>query len=196
MRKSILLGIAVLFVSGGLAVAAQQGAAAKKLLLDIPPSGNNKIVYLSRNTSATLAGDPTTGGASFKIDIGGDGTQCINLPKDQWEAISAGFKYRDPELANGPVKVAFIKETPSGHFLLKIVAKGSAITVVPGDATTSYHTNFKINGGGDEYCASDGAAGAIKNSPEKYLVKNDTGKICVAACSSPSGAFVDASLVF
>jgi hypothetical protein len=120
-------------------VARTLGAAAKKLLLESPPSGDNKIVYLSRNTSATLEGDPLTDGASFMIDIGGDGTQCINLPKEQWEATSVGFRYTDPQLANGPVKIAIVKE---------------------------------------------------------FLVKNDSGTTCVAACSSPSGAFMDASLVF
>lgn len=197
MRKSIALGIAALFVSGGLALAAQQGAAAKKLLLNSPPSGNKKIVYLSKNTSADVEGNPVTdGGASFFISIGGDGTQCINLPASGWSATPVGFKYKDPQLANGPVKVALIKKTPSGNFLLKVIAKGSGISVVPGDPTTGYNTNFKINGGGDEYCASNGSATPTKNTDKKFLVKDDDGTTCVAACSSPSGAFLTASLEF
>ena len=196
MRKSIALGIAAVFVSGGVALAVQQGAAAKKLLVKSPPSGNKKIVYLSKNTSSTVEGNPTTNGASFNIVIGGDGTQCVNLPAGNWTATSVGYKYKDPQLANGPVKVALIKKTPSGNFLLKVIAKGSNITVVPGNPTTGYNTNFKINGGGDEYCASNGSATPTKNTDKKFRVKNDTGTTCAAACSSPSGAFLTASLVF
>jgi hypothetical protein len=196
MRKSIALAIAAVFASGGLALAAQQGAAAKKLLLNNPPSGNKKIVYLSKNTTADVEGDPVTNGASFFVSIGGDGTQCIPLPAANWEQTNVGFKYKDPQLGDGPVKVALIKKTPSGNFLLKVVAKSGAITVVPGDSTTSYNTNFKINGGGDEYCASEGSAAPTKDTDKKFLVKNDDGTTCVAACSSPSGAFLDASLAF
>ena len=96
MRKSIALGIAAAFVSGGIAIAAQQGAAAKKLLLHNPPSGNTKIVYLSKNTTATVAGNPIANGASFNVVIGGDGTQCMSMPASGWSAISTiGFKYDD-----------------------------------------------------------------------------------------------------
>ena len=194
MRKSIALGIAAAFVSGGVAIAAQQGAAAKKLLLK---SGNTtKIVYLSKNTTGSVGGNPmTNGGASFNVDIGGDGTQCMLMPQSGWSAISTiGFKYKDPQNANGPVKVALIKETPSGNFLLKVITKGN--TVVPGDPTTSYNTNFKINGGGDEYCASDGSATPTKDTAEKFLVKSDDGVACTTACSSPSGAFLEVAAAF
>ena len=196
MRTSIALGIAATFLAGGLAVAAQQGAAAKKLLLTESASGNRKIVYLSKNTSATVVGDPTANGASFNVVIGGDGTQCMNLPSSGWSPISdLGFKYKDPTLANGPVKVALIKKTPSGNFLLKVITKNN--TVQPGDpTTTNYGTNFHINSG-DDYCASTGTATPTKNTPAKFLVKNDTGIVCTAtACSSPSGAFVDESALF
>ena len=65
MRKFIAFGIAAAFVSGGIAIAAQQGAAAKKLLVKSPPSGNKKIVYLSKNATSTINGDPTLNGATF-----------------------------------------------------------------------------------------------------------------------------------
>jgi len=196
MRKTIALGIAATFLSGGLAVAAQQGAAAKKLLLNNPPSGNTKIVYLSKNTTGTVQGNPITNGASFNVVIGGDGSQCMTMPASGWSAIGTqGFKYKDPSLANGPVKIALIKATPSGNFLLKVITKGN--TVVPGNpTTTNYGTNFTINSG-DEYCASTGTATPTKNTPAKFLVKNDTGMLCTAtACSSPSGAFLEVASAF
>ena len=196
--KGIALGIATALVSGGIAIAAQQGAAAKKLLVNNPPSGNKKIVYNSKNTSDTVVGDPTADGASFHIVLTPGGTQCISMPASGWSNISTiGFKYKDKNLVNGPIKVAQIKKTPSGNFLLKVIAKSSAITVAPGNPTASYGTNFKINGGGAEYCASTGTATPTKNDAKKFLVNNDTGISCTAtACSSPSGAFLESSAAF
>ena len=60
--KSIAFGIATTLVSGGIAVAAQQGAAAKKLLVNSPPSGNKTVVYMSKNTTGSVVGDPTLTG--------------------------------------------------------------------------------------------------------------------------------------
>jgi hypothetical protein len=195
MRKTIALGIAAAFVSGGIAIAAQQGAAAKKLLVKSPPSGNKKIVYLSKNTTATVVGNPVADGATFTISLTAGGTQCVSLPSSGWTATPVGFKYKDAGLVNGPVKVALIKKTPSGNFLLKVIAKSGAITVAPGNPTATYGTNFAINSG-DEYCASTGSAVPTKNDAKTFLVKNDTGNLCTTSCSSPSGAFVDASLTF
>jgi hypothetical protein len=197
MRKLIALGIAAAFVSGGIAVAAQQGAAAKKLLVKNPPSGNKKLVYLSKNTTGTLAGDPTLNGASFNVSLTPGGTQCITLPAANWSTTGTGFKYKDPSLTAGPVKVALIKVSGSGKFLLKVIGKSAALTIAPGNPTAAYGTNFKINGGGDEYCSSTGTAGPTKNDDKTFLVKNDDGVACTAAaCSSPSGAFLEASAAF
>ena len=197
MRKIIALGIAAAFVSGGIAVAAQQGAAAKKLLVKNPPSGNKKLVYLSKNQVSTVQGNPTASGASFNIALTPGGTQCITLPAANWTATPVGYKYKDPNLAAGPVKVALIKATPSGNFLLKVIGKGPGFTPAPGDPTATYGTNFKINGGGDEYCASTGSATPTKNDAKTFLVKNDTGTACTApACSSPSSAFLEQVATF
>jgi hypothetical protein len=199
MRKMIALGLAAAFVSGGIAIAAQQGAAAKKLLVKNPPSGNKKIVYMSKNTTATVEGDPSLNGAEFGITLiidGGPQSQCVDLPSSGWTTTPVGFKYKDADLVNGPVKVALIKKTPSGKFLLKVIAKGSGIAVAPGNPTTSYSTTFEINSG-DQYCASTGAGEVKKNDDKTFLVKNDTGIACLTTCPlSPSGAFLDESAPF
>ena len=195
MRKIIALGIAAAFMSGGIAIAAQQGAAAKKLLVKNPPSGNKKIVYLSKNDTGTVVGDPVANGATFTIALTSGGTQCVSLPSTGWTATAVGFKYKDADLANGPVKVALIKKTGAGKFLLKVIAKGSTITVAPGDPTGGYATNFEINSG-DEYCASTGSVAPTKDDAKTFLVKNDDGTACTTSCSSPSGAFLDASAAF
>src|SRR5262245_41052395 len=157
MRKLIALGIAAAFVSGGIAIAAQQGAAAKKLLVKNPASGNKKIVYLSKNASSTINGDPTLNGATFGIALTPGGSQCVTLPAANWVTTNTGFKYKDPQLTAGPVKVALIKVSGSGNFLLKVVAKSAAILVAPGNPTASYGTSFEI-GSGDQYCSSTGSA--------------------------------------
>lgn len=195
MRKLIALGIAAAFLSGGIAIGAQQGAAAKKLLVKNPPSGNKKIVYLSKNATSTINGDPTLNGATFTIALTPGGTQCVTLPAANWSTTNTGFKYKDPQLSAGPVKVALIKVSGSGNFLLKVVAKSGAITVAPGNPTASYGTSFEI-GSGDQYCASTGSSTPTKNDDVTFLVKNDTGTLCTTSCGSPSAAFLDAAVTF
>lgn len=189
--KSIALGIATTLVSAGVAVAAQQGVAAKKLLVSSPPSGNKTVVYLSKNNTATVVGDPTVTGATFTLALTPGGTQCATLPASGWTTTPVGFKYKDPQLANGPVKVALIKQTPSGNFLLKVIEKSSQVTPAPGNPTATYATSFEINGG-DQYCSSTGTSTPKKNDEKKFLVNNDNGTACTTSCGgSPSGAFLD-----
>jgi hypothetical protein len=196
MITKIAVGLAAALVSAGVAVAAQQGAAAKKLLVNNPPSGNRTVIYLSKNTTGTVIGDPTVSGATFTVALTPGGTQCAALPASGWKATPVGFKYKDPQLANGPVKLALIKATPSGNFLLKVIEKSAAITVAPGNPTVTYGTSFEINGG-DQYCASTGTATPTKNDEKKFLVTNDTGASCTTTCGgSPSGAFLDAAIGF
>jgi hypothetical protein len=195
--KSIALGLAAILVSGGIALAAQQGAAAKKLLVRNPTSGNRKILYKAKNTTASIVGNPMSSGASFNIALGGDGSQCMSMPASGWYVpYGGGYRYKDQALANGPIKVALIRQNSSGKFNLLVIAKGAGVSVTPADPTTGYNTNFKINGGGDEYCASNGMAIPTQNDALIYKVKDDDGTACATACSSPSGAFVDASTAF
>jgi len=161
--------------------AAQQGTAAKKLL--VKNTATRKILYKAKNDTGTVVGDPTVGGATFNLQLTtggtGGGTQCFSLPSTGWSAISTlGFKYRDPQLVNGPVKVAQIKATPSGVFTIKVIAKGDGITVTPGDpSTTSYATNFSVSAG-DEYCGSSGSATPNPNDAQTFNVVNDDGTTC------------------
>src|SRR5262249_30743046 len=107
--------------------------------------------------------------------------QCITLPATGWTAIkSGGFNYRDPKLANGPVKVAQIKKTPSGTFQIKATLHGSQITVAPGNPTATYALNLTI-GGGDSYCTGNGPATPKPNDAKTFGVHNDTAP---AACTA------------
>jgi hypothetical protein len=199
--KQYLTGIALgTLMLGGIAVAADQLVPTKVLLVKNPPSGptKRKVVYkVKENASAaTVVGDPTVAGATLHVVLTDGGDQCFTMPASGWTNISdLGFKYKDPTLSNGPVKVASIKKTPSGVFLIKTTLKGSGATtidVVPGNPTTTYATNFTL-GGGDSYCSGTGTAVPQPNDEKTFKVVNDTAPAsCTASvCASPSGAFVD-----
>ena len=156
-------------------------------------------------SSNTIVGDPTVGGAALTVRANGGtpSSQTFNLPvgtspttgKPFWSGDSVkGFKYKDPTLANGAVKVASIKKTPSGVFLIKAVIQGKgseAITVVPGNPTASYATNFAL-GAGDSYCSGSGSATPQPNDDKTFKVVNDSVPVaCGVAACSPSGAFLD-----
>ena len=105
MNKRIGFGVIAVLVSGGIAVAAQQGAAAKKLFVKVVnmQGFSTRIVYRSTNTTATVAGDPVANGASFRVGFPGGEMECISLLSSKWEVIRGGFRYRDP---TGAVRVS------------------------------------------------------------------------------------------
>jgi hypothetical protein len=176
----------------------------KTILVKNPPAGatKRKILWkVKENASSnTVTGDPTnlvTGGATLRVALTPGGDQCFDLPAGNWSPISSiGFKYKDADLSEGAVKVAQIKKTPSGNFLIKALLKGSGpqgITVVPGNPTTTYAVNLKI-GNGDAYCSGTGAAVPDPNTATTFKAKNDTTPAtCSIDACSVSGAFLDAS---
>jgi hypothetical protein len=177
---------------GGVAFAADQLVPAKILLVKVKPGDptNRKIsLKVKENASAaTVVGDPTVEGATLRVALTPGGDQCFSLPALGWSPISTiGFKYNDPTLTNGPIKVGSIKKTPAGVFLIKVIMKGNGptlINIVPGDPTTSYATNLAL-GGGDSYCAGTGTAIPNPNDENNFRVVNDTppGSCAVAACA-------------
>ena len=190
------------------AVAAEQGVATKLLLVKDPPSGPaaRKILWKVKETNddgdLSLVGDPVSGGATLRITLAvsnhcsnppcdtGGGDQCFALPASGWSPIgSIGFKYKDSTLANGAVKVASIKQTPSGMFLIKAVLQGAGIAIFLEDEIGYYGLSLAI-GGGDAYYTGSGGAEPNPNDTQTFKVKNETGYASAAACS-PSGAFVD-----
>jgi len=176
----------------------------KTLLVKNPPAGaqKRKILWKVKEPASgnTVTGNPnlvTNGGATLRVSLTPGGDQCFVLPTGNWSPVgSIGFKYRDADLSEGAVKVAFIKKTASGNFLIKALLKGSGpqpINVVPGNPTTSYAVNLKINSG-DAYCSATGNGLAKVNSATTYKVKNDvTPAACPITACSASGAFLEAS---
>src|SRR5262245_6291840 len=119
MRKSLARSLGAVVLLGTTALAADQLVPAKIMLVknNATDVTKRKISFkVKENASAaTVEGDPTTGGATFHVVLSPGGDQCFTLPASGWSNISdLGFKYKDPQLANGAVKVASIKKTPSG----------------------------------------------------------------------------------
>lgn len=174
------------------AFAAQQHVTTKTMLVKNPPSGARKVLWKVKETAATVAGNPITeGGATLRIQLTPGGAQCVTMPASGWSAIGTiGFKYKDATLTNGPVKVALIKKTPSGTFLVKALLKNggpASIAVTPGNPTASYATNFTL-GTGDEYCGGTGSATPNPNDANTFKVSNDGAPAvsCIASCNGTS----------
>lgn len=203
-----LLGSACL---GGLfavgAVAADHYEPTKVFLFKDPgPPEARKIVWKIRHKDldddVVVTGDPVTGGATLRIRLDcdddhgsfaceGGGDQCFALPASGWSPISSiGFKYKDKQLANGPVKLAMIKRTPSGNFLVKALLRGPGIDLFLEDPLRFYGAILAL-GGGDGYGSGSGGATPKPNDSRTFRVKNEPGTSSFPPSCSPSGAFLD-----
>jgi hypothetical protein len=160
-----------------------------------------KVKYLAKEIGGgnTVQGNPMTSGATFEVVmvplLGTGSQQCFSLPASGWSPISAiGYKYKDATGANGPIKVASIKRTPSGVFLLKVVGNGliAPITVEPPTRTAQADTLFRISSG-DRYCSTFGGT-FLNDGVSQFKAKDATDPIACGTgplVCSPSGAFLD-----
>ena len=180
-----------------LATPGQQMKMGKLLLVKNASPANTskrKIVYSVKEpaSSNTIVGDPMVNGAKLKVRLDAN-TDCYDMPAGGWSAIGTlGFKYKDATGAYGPVKLASIKKTPSGIFLMKakITGRNGPITVIPPDPGIQADTNFSL-GGGDEYCSTFG--GSIGPNDDKTFKATNAPAptVCNVTACSPSGAFLD-----
>ena len=70
------------------------------------------------------------------------------MPASGWSAISTlGFKYKDPRGDYGPVKVASIKKTPSGTFMIKAKLFGKNGPVTRRPARSGYSGGHELQSG-------------------------------------------------
>jgi hypothetical protein len=147
----------------------------------------------------------SAGGAVLTVIADGDHptTQFFALKqgnsstgKPFWRAsggAGTGFKYKDPDGEQGPVKVVLIKKTVSGVFSIKAVLRGKngTLNVVPPNlGTDGFITLFLAQG--DRYCVKYGADGNVINDGDRlFKVRRPSIEGCPGSPSSPSGAFVD-----
>jgi hypothetical protein len=207
-KPLVTLASACLFVALGAEVHAAEQGLVTKLLVVRDPTANpqaKKILWRVRqkgDDDLSLVGDPTVGGAKLRIRLQvsnhcsqppcdeGGGDQCFDLPASAWSPIgSIGFKYTDPALANGAVKVVSIKHTPAGTFVVKALLEGAGIDLFLEDEIGFYGLNLAL-GGGDAYFSGSGGATPKPNDSQTFRVRNEDGTASLSACS-PSGAFVD-----
>jgi len=178
-------GPATQFLPTKLFIAKNPGAADKRKIV-------YKVKQLAPN-AFSVEGDPMADGAKLKVKLDAT-TQCFDLPASGWSPISdIGFKYKDPQFVNGPVKVALIKKTPSGVFLAKVIAQSAvqAVDIVPPNPGTQVDTNFSI-GDDREYCGSSAGGTINPNSDKTFKVKDAPAPaVCNVTACSPSGPFVD-----
>lgn len=204
--SAVLLACLAAVLGSGLApaVAADQPVVGKIILVknNLDPA-KRRVKYLAKETpsSVTIQGNPMLGGATFEIvmepALGTGSEQCFVLPASGWSAIGGiGYKYRDVAGAHGPIRVATLKRTPSGTFLLKIGANGklAPIALQPPTRTAQADVSFRVNDG-DRYCSIFGGHFAADNVSGFKATNAPAPSSCsgVFLGCSPSAAFLDDS---
>jgi acetyl esterase/lipase len=201
MRRLLLVGLfAVLSVS--LAQAADQTVLGKTFVVKNPSTpGKRKVIVKAKELGSdnTLVGNPLAGGATITVTANGasPSQQTYGLPagtsasnaKPFWSGDAVkGFKYRDADGENGPVKSAQIK-LRNGVFQIKVIVDGKhgGVAVLPPNPGTDGCMLLAI-GGGDSYSAQF-ASGQVKNKgTSQFKVSNPTaqGSCLPAATPTPT----------
>jgi len=211
MRK-MMTGIAfaaALALCGGSALAVDQLIAGKKLLITNPGSGpsNNKIVYLSKDTTIALPGGvtedprcPTNGTDNAALVVSSSATAesvSIPLPCANWTVNGAGTLYKYKDTTGATCKIVLIK----GGKLQKAVCKGTQVSYTLGADQVSVAVKVRSGTAPRQWCTAFNATtegcSVVKNGSDgkKYLAKNCTSG--PAACpASPSGAFIEVASLF
>jgi hypothetical protein len=210
MRK-LMTGVAfvaALVACGGSALAVDQGLVGKKLLILNPLSGpaNNKVVYLSKDTTIALPADatqdprcPAAGSNSAQLTVGSVSSGesfTIALPCGNWTVNGAGNTYKYKDTSGATCKIVIIK----GGKLNKAVCKGTQVSY---DLTAVDQTKVDVvlraGSAPRRWCASFSALNGcdvVKNGSDgkKYLAKNCS--LASPCGASPSGAFLDGASLF
>ena len=154
-----------------------------------------KIIVTAKEpaTNDSVVGDPTANGAAITITANGGSheVQTFQMPaglnlagKPFWTGTAAkGFKYKDTAGQNGPVKVASIKKTGSGIFLIKALIDGKigAVGVLPPNPGTNGCALLAIHGG-DLYSVAF-TTGTVKDKgPKQFKVTKPTAEATCGRC--------------
>ncbi len=190
LSRFVLAPAALLAIAGSLALAADQTILGRALTVKNPSDATKrKLVGIAKEKGSpnVIVGNPTVsgsaGGAILRfVALGASSSdQSFVLPqgtsssgKPFWTAVgSTGFKYRDSRGEQGPVKLAFIKRTPSANFLIKAQVSGrnGPVNVVPPNPGTSGFMTLKIGTGtsGERYCVQYGTESQITNKGTKLF---------------------------
>ena len=175
MRK-VMLTVVGLLVLVGIGHAADQTVLGKQLQVKDPKPGvdatKRAIVgqALEKESDNTIVGNPTVAGATLSIFTRGaiSSSQTFPLPAGSWAATKTGFKYIDPKLIAGPVKMVQVALSKKHTFQLKTTVSGKkgGLDVVPPNPGTDACLRFEI-AGGDRYDV------LFPASPSSKIKKND-----------------------
>ena len=149
------------------------------------PSGpaSRKILYKVRDFGHTVVGDPTIGGATFRIQLDNQ-DQCFSLPAAGWSRLGdAGFKYKDPNAVYGAVRTARIKK--SGNlFKIKLLVLGrqGPVIILPPNPGILAYTNLSFGNGAD-YCSSSEGAALGPNNAKTFKAR---GALAPPICNLPA----------
>ena len=127
-------------------------------------------------SAVTVSGDPTlpTGFGGATLEVVANGTnpswQVFSLPAGTssrgapfWRSLGAeGFRYRDGDGAQGPVRSLVVKRTPAGTFLVRAALKGPGLEVTPPNPGTDAFVALTLSQG-ERLCIQYGPDATIRN---------------------------------
>jgi hypothetical protein len=171
--------LVLLLLSVRAVAAADQTIRAGQLVVRDPRGSDptrRAVVVIAKEPSSpnTLVGDPTAGGALLELIANGTTASAQVFPLRQgvaadgdpfWSTIgSIGFRYRDDDGEQGPVRLVRIRRGHNGMF--RITAKLAAGTwpfdIVPPNGGRDGFLTLTISGG-DRYCVQFGTDGISVN---------------------------------
>jgi hypothetical protein len=166
-------------------------------------AADRRVVVTARQKLApgVLTGDPSldigAGGAVLELAANGatPTSQALALPQGTaaeggafWNAVKDGFKYRDPDGEQGPVRVLVVKQTPKGLVRLKAVVEGDGLALAPPDPGTDALAALTLSQG-DRFCVQFGADGAVHNDGARSFRVRRPKAVGCGVPPEPSGEF-------
>ncbi len=198
MRRLLLL--ALLIVPLSTAHAADQTVLGSVLMVKNPgAAAQRKILIKAKETASddTLVGNPGVSGATVTVSVGGanPSEETYSLPaglsattgKPYWTGGGpGGFKYRDPDGENGPVKKAQIS-LRNGVFAIKVIVDGrlAPVGVVPGNPGSDGCALFEIVGS-DTYSVRFADGRITNRDAELFKITKPTSQGTCASVPTPT----------
>jgi hypothetical protein len=185
--RSAVLALAAAGFLAAPSMAAEQTIRGKTFIVKSKPPDPTKRslkgTATEKNSANTLVGNPTQSGAAggavldVRANGGSSSAQKLVLPqgtglngKAFWSGdATKGFKYKDGQGEQGPVKAVKIKRSPKGTFTIKVTvnAKNGTVSVVPPNPGTDGCFALDLGIGplaaGDRYNVAFGPDSTITN---------------------------------
>jgi predicted esterase len=195
-----LLLVALFLFPFSVAHAADQTVLGTTLVVKNPSTAAKRKVIVKAKEAAsddTVVGDPVTDGATVTIAVNGanPSEETYSLPagtsptslKPFWSGDAVqGFKYRDADGENGPVKSAMIR-LRSGAFQIKVAVDGKRgpVAVVPPNPGSDGCVLFTITGG-DSYSIQFASGKVTNKGSALFKVAKPSGEGSCLPAATPT----------